>query len=349
MKKYSVCFLMMIVIFVTATFTGNAWAKPKYVMKLASGSAVRDYWSFTWTPKVLFKQEVERRSKGQIEVKWYPRSQLGSIEQVIIQTRQGLVQGCSAEGGHFATLYPNIQIFSIPYLFYDRQIAWEIMQGKVAKEIRVDMTKKVGLRPLGFLENGGFRNFSDSKHPLRTPKDLKGLKIRTMNIPLHMEIVKNLGASPTPINWSELYSSLQTGVVDGQENSVPTFRIPKLEEVQKYMILDGHVFSFNTFLLNEKWFQSLPKELQGTILQSYDIAGTVQNALSVLEEKKDIDWLKKKGLDIYTPPISVKAEFRKLTQGPAIKWLRNQKGIDNKMIDQLLEEVQQVERKWGYE
>ena len=348
MRGSTVRLSMIIVALLIIIIVGPAWGKAEYVMKLGTGSAVRDYWSYTWTPKILFKQEVETRTNGRVEVKIYPHNQLGSIEQVVIQTRQGIVQACSPEAGHYATLYPNIQIFSIPYLFFDRQIAWEILNGKVGKGIMEDMTKKTGLRPRAYYENGGFRNFSDSKRPLRTAADLKGLKIRTMNIPLHMEIVRNLGASPTPIAWAELYSALQTGVVDGQENSVPTFRVPKLEEVQKYMILDGHVYSFTTILVNEKWFQSLPEDIRSAILQAAEVSRVVQNGLCVLEEQKDIKELREKGLDIYAPPVAAKAEFRKLTQAPAIKWLRQQKQIDQKWIDLLLEEVARVEKEWGY-
>ena len=177
---------------------------------------------------------------------------------------------------------------------------------------------------------------------------MQGLKIRTMNIPLHMKIVSDLGGSPTPIAWAELYTSLQTGVVDGQENAIATFLIPKLEEVQKYMILDGHVYSFVAIMVNEKWFQSLPKDLQNVVTQSAQISRMVDNTLCFLEEKKDIDELRKKGLDIYDPPIEVKAEFRRLTQAPAVEWLKQQKDIDQKWLDLLLKEVEQVEKELGY-
>ena len=222
------------------------------------------------------------------------------------------------------------------------------MNGKVARHMMDDMAEKLAIRPLAFYENGGFRNYTNSKRPLRTAADLKGLKIRTMNNPLHMEIVRNLGASPTPISWKELYSALQTGVVDGQENSVPTFRVPKLEEVQKYMILDGHVYSFTTIMVNEKWLRSLPQELQQAVFQAGAVCRTVHNGLCILEEQKDIDELRKKGLDIYAPPLEVKEEFRKLTQAPAIEWLRKQDGIDGKLLDELLAEVDSVEKKFGY-
>lgn len=211
-----------------------------------------------------------------------------------------------------------------------------------------DMAKTVGIRPLRFNENGGFRNYSNSKRPLRTAADMKGLKIRTMNIPLHMQIVKDLGASPTPIAWSELYSALQLKVVDGQENAVSTFRIPKLEEVQKYMILDGHIYSVTTYLVNEKWFKSLPIEYQNAIYQAADIAVQVRNSLCYLEERRDVEELRAMGVDIYDPPTDVKRGFQQLTQESAIKWLRSQEKIDGKWIDMLLEETAQIEKELGY-
>jgi TRAP-type C4-dicarboxylate transport system substrate-binding protein len=163
-----------------------------------------------------------------------------------------------------------------------------------------------------------------------------------------MQIVKDLGAAPTPIPFTELYSALQLKVVDGQENPVSVFRHPKLEEVQKYMILDGHVFSMTTYLINERWFQSLPDDLRTAIDQSVQISRDMHNAISYLLEKKDIGELREMGVDVYDPPVEVKMEFRGLTQKSALEWLRRQDNVDQKWIDQLLAETKQVETELGY-
>jgi tripartite ATP-independent transporter DctP family solute receptor len=348
MEKKMKCLSFILIALLLLPTTGIAWAKDQYILKFGTGSRQREGWSTFTTPYKVIKKEIETRSKGRIKVEMYAGGELGTPMQNVVQTRQGVIQMCTVEAGHYTSIYPNIQVFGIPYLFLDRQIAWHMIRGKTAQAIKDDMAKKTGLRPLEFKENGGFRNFSNSKRPLRTAADLKGLKIRTMSSPLHMQIVKDLGASPTPVPFTELYSALQLKVVDGQENSVTIFRWPKLEEVQKYMILDGHVFSFLVNLINEKWLKSLPKDLQEAVLQADEMSVRIHNALSYLEEKKDIDELRKMGLDIYEPPLEVKEEFRRLTQKSAIEWMKKQKDIDSKFIDMILEETKQVEKKLGY-
>lgn len=347
MKKVQNFSVLMTAVFLFFICIGNVWAEG-YEFKYGAGYVLKEGWQAGSVAAKTLMSEIEKRSNGQIKVKFFGGGQLGMDEKLVVQAQQGLIQMTDASTGHYTPLYPNIQVFDLPYMFLDRQIAWKVINGKVAQAIKEDMAQKIGLRPLNFRENGGFRNFSNSKRPLRTAADLKGLKIRTMPSPLYMQIVKNLGASPTPIPFLELYSALQLGVVDGQENAVTTFRYPKLEEVQKYMIMDGHVFSIMTFLINEKTFQSLPKNLQAAVLQAADFAGQVNNGISYNQELVDIDELRKMGLDIYDPPLEVKNEFRRLTQKSAIEWLRNQKGVDSKWIDMLLEEVKQVEQELGY-
>jgi C4-dicarboxylate-binding protein DctP len=325
----------------------QAFAKDaEFVMKFGTTQTKKDHWTIHWTPLEIFKKQVEVRSNGRIKVEVYQGSQLGSIERTIIQAQQGIIQASLAADGHFANMYPNIQVFGTPYLFIDRHVAWHVLDGKAGKMMIEDMAKKVGLRSIGWLENGGFRHYSNSVRPIRKAADMNGLKIRTMNNPMHMEIVKQLGASPTPISWNELYTSLQTGVVDGQENAISVFRMPKLEEVQKYIIMDGHVYGIITFLINEKWYQSLPTELKHAINQAADITRMTQRTLSLLEESRDIQDLRKLGIDVYDPPIAVKNEFKKLTQEPCLVFLKEK--VDKKWTDLVLQETEKAEKQLGY-
>lgn len=346
-KKIHKCLLSIGIAFLVLTLSGVAWAK-EYKLVYGTGAKRAEGWTSDSTPYEVFVKEVESRSKGRIKVDMHWMGELGSPLDQVMQTRQGLIHIDCPNSGHFATVYPAIQVFSIPYLFIDRQIAWHVLNGNTFKAMSEDMAKKIGLRMLKFRESGGFRHFSNSKRPLRRAADLKGLKIRTMPSPLFMQIVKDLGGSPTPISFNELYSALQQKVVDGQENPITTFRWPKLEEVQKYIIMDGHVYSFLVNLVNEKWFQSLPKDLQGVITQADDISSQVHNNLSYLMEDKDLKELRALGIDIYEPTIAEKNEFRKMTQASAIEWLRNQKDIDEKWIDMVLAETKQVENELGY-
>jgi len=159
-------------------------------------------------------------------------------------------------------------------------------------------------------------------------------------------MVKALGAAPTPVAWSELYTALQTGVVDGEENSVSTFIIPKLEEVQKYMILDGHVYSMWTLFINDKWYRELPKELQTAIDQASIITKYANRGLCRINESVNLEYIKSKGVKVYVPTRGQKEEFKNLAQKPVIEYLKTQ--IDPKLIDKVLEAVAEAEIKLGY-
>ena len=344
LRSIFICLSIMILAFFMVQ--GSSFAKEKkYVMKLGLGNPAKDY-THTYTPWEVFKDEVERRSNGRIEVKLYPGKVLGGHKSRWEQTVKGVIQGVDVSDGNFAPFYPEIAVLSIPYLFSNHDVAYEVLDGPFGEFLKEDCLKKTGLRTIGWMENGGFRNYSNNKHEVKSPADMKGLKIRTMPIPAHMEIVKRLGAAPTPIAWSELYTALQTGVVDGQENSVSTFCVPKLEEVQKFMILDGHVYSMWTLFLNDKWYQALPRDLQAAIDQAALVTKYANRGLCRVNESRNIKYIESKGMKVYAPTAAEKKAFRDLTQGPVTEYLRTQ--IDPALIDRVLSAVADAEKKLGY-
>lgn len=328
----------------SGTVAANA-AEPEFIMKYATGNPT-DPMTPGWTTHLVLAKEIERRSHGRIKVEMHPNGQLGGIEATVNMVQQNIIQASDPSTGAFATTYPPVQVFSIPYLFPDREVAWKVLDGPFGRELMDDMAAKTGIRPLMWSENGGFRNYSNSKRTIHSPADMVGLKIRTMNNPVDMEIVKALGASPTPIPWAELYTSLQTGVVDGQENSITTFMVPKLEEVQKFMTLDGHVYSVNCAIISEKFYQSLPDDLKAAVLQSAEVALAVNRGLVVANEVSALDYLQQQGVEIYTPTLEEKQEFRDAVSKPALDWLRQ--NIDAKWVDGILAAAKQAEQDLGY-
>lgn len=324
---------------------GPAAAQAEFTMKYAIGNPAVDM-TPAWTPHLVLKNEIEARSNGRISVELYPGGQLGGIESTINQVRQNVIQASDPSEGHFATTYPAVQVFSIPYLFLNRDVAWNVLDGPFGQKMIEDMAAKTGIRPLMWSENGGFRHYSTAGTEIHSPADMAGLKIRTMNSPLHMEIVKNLGASPTPIAWAELYTSLQTGVVDGQENAIATFMVPKLEEVQDNIVLDGHVYSVNTVVVSEIWYQSLPDDLKAAVQQAAKISLAVNRGLTVSNEIMGMDYLREQGVNIYAPTLAEKRQFQDATKEPAIAWLKEQ--IDPMWVDEMLAAVEQAEQELGY-
>lgn len=317
----------------------------EFTMRFATASPEAEN-NFSWTPLEVLAREIEARSGGRIEVEMYPGAQLGGIESLVNQVKDGIIQACDPADGHFASTFPDIQALGIPYLFVNREVAWRVLDGPVGAKLRERMAKEIGLRPLYWSENGGFRHYTSASTPMKTATDMAGLKMRTMNHPLHMEIASSLGMSPTPIAWGELYTALQTGVVQGQENSIPTFMIPKLYEVQKHMVLDGHVYSINTVTVNEAWYQGLPPELRRAVDQAADIALVTNRGLSVSNERAGRKFLEEQGVTIYEPTAAEKAGYRKLAQGKAVDWLKTK--VDPALIDEVLASVTEAETHFGY-
>ncbi len=183
----------------------------------------------------------------------------------------------------------------------------------------------------------GFRHFTNSVRPIKTPADLKGLKIRVMETPVYVNMLKAVGANPTPIAWTELYTALQTGVVVGQENPVGSILSAKLYEVQKYMTLDGHVYGVDWFIINEKFYKSLPPDLQYIILDSAQISSTVSRGVMNYLNAAGLDQLAAAGMQIYSPTDAEMEQFRKAMQPPVIDYLKTK--VDPKLIDELLKTV----------
>jgi C4-dicarboxylate-binding protein DctP len=208
------------------------------------------------------------------------------------------------------------------------------------------MAEKTGLRPLFLIENGGFRHYSNNKRPIHSPSDMKGLRIRTMGAPLHIKIVSDLGGRPVPISWSKLYEAIESGIVDGQENSIGTFMIPQLENVQNHIVLDAHVYGIYTLLMNEAWYQSLPEDLKTVLNQAKRISAAVNRGLSVSNEITGIRYLRARGVDIYQPSEDEICRFRELTRRSALDWLNT--NIGHKWVQGVLEATAVAEEKLGF-
>lgn len=318
----------------------------EFTMKFATPSIKNpEEISIHWLPKQQLANEIEERSNGRIKVQLFAKGQLGKTEDLPNQLRAGVIQGFDCSDGPIVPLFPDVQALSIPYLFLGREIAWDVMDGAFGDALADKMAKQTGFRPLAYSDLG-YRHFSTKDTPITKVEDLKGLKIRTMTNPMHMEMVKALGANPTPIAWDELYTALQTGLAEGQENPVGNFIQPKLFEVQHHLTLDGHVFAVYYYLVNEKWYQSLPSDLQGVVKQAYKIAAVTMSGVGVATEQRDTATLVEKGMTIHPVPAAEKARFQKLTQA-AVKPMV-EKVVDPDLLKLLYAEIARVEKKYAY-
>jgi tripartite ATP-independent transporter DctP family solute receptor len=350
MKKL-VTALVFLVIAAAFVFAGAQSEKPeipeavtptaaaaKYVLKLAHADSTNIYTSRKHTQCVAFANLVNARSGGQIEVQVFGAGALGAEREYVEGIQSGIVQAGIASGV-MGSFFPSAMVTDIPYLFPSAAVAWEVLDGPVGDELREKFLKDTGVRCLAFAEVG-FRNFTNDVRPIRKPEDLKGLKIRVMETPLFVTLVRSLGAIPTPIAWTETYTALQTGVVDGEENPISVILVANFPEVQKYVTLDGHVYGVDWFLINEKFFQSLPADLQYIVLDSAKISSGVGRGVQQALGATGIARLREAGMEVYVPTEQQRELFKQATQGPVIEWLKTK--MDASIINKFLKEVDRV-------
>ncbi len=213
---------------------------------------------------------------------------LGEIEGVSDQTE-----------GALSIVYPNIQVLAIPYLFDYVDQALEVFRGEFGDKLYEDCRQKTGMRTIAVWDNGGFRCFTNSVRPIRTPEDMNGLMMRTMEIPAHMEMVSALGANPVPVPWGELYSALAQGTVDAAENNTPSFTSNKHYEVCKHFSFDGHSRPPDILMVSSKIWDDLHPTVQEWILQAAQESSVHQRKLWTQSVQDSIEHAKAQGVTFY--------------------------------------------------
>ncbi len=290
-----------------------------------------------------FKEEVEKLSNGSIEVDLYPAAQLGDASSMLTQVEAGTLESCmSISNGQFATsYYPDLGFLDIPYLFENAEEAYKLLQpeGDFFKGLQSDIATKTGIRPLVFF-NEGLRHITNSKLEITKPEDLKGIKIRTMNVAAHMKMFEILGAQPTNISWNELYTALQTGVADAQENPVINAVYISAWEVQKYMTLDGHVCLCGLFCMNEKFYQSLSDVQKDAVNKAAKAALEAEYGMFKENESKALQTLKDNGLQVTELTSEQKKAFADACQAEVIEFLKSQMNTPD-LIDTVLKIVEE--------
>jgi tripartite ATP-independent transporter DctP family solute receptor len=338
MRKSKFFLGVMIGLFVFALCVASALAAPIEI-KFAHVDSPDVCISKKGAAGVAFKSIVEAETAGAVEVKVFPAGQLGGERELVEGTKLGTIQ-MSMVSAAIAGYYKEAQVLDIPYLFSSGPVAWKVMDGKFGKELAEDCLKKTGMRVLAYGETG-FRNFTNSVRPIKSPADMKGLKIRVMESPVYINMVKALGAAPTPIAWPETYSALQQRVVDGQENPVSVILMVKFYEVQKYITLDGHSYGVDFILVNNKFFQTLPKDTQHVLQNAAVTAGLVGRGIQQLNSAIGVSTLKEKGMEVYSPTPKERAMFRDAAQKPVIEYVEKQ--IGRAWIDKLMKAVKEAE------
>jgi TRAP-type C4-dicarboxylate transport system substrate-binding protein len=275
---------------------------------------------------IVFKNYVESASNGAIAVELFIGTQLCSKGAECLQgVADGSIDVYISTSGGAAGIFPYVQILDVPYLMSDDRIAEHVLSGDFTRKLRTmalkDSGNKIRLMTIG--NTGGWRNFANTKRRVQNPGDLNGLKIRTVVADLPQELVRAVGASPTPIPWPELFTSLQTGVVEGSKNGITDIMGMKFPDAGlQYVTLDGHAYMGALWWMNNDKFMSMPESLRTVVTDGFY---QLQQATFASPKRKSIqayaDFVAGGG-DLYVPTPAEKAAFKEAA-APVYSWFQS--------------------------
>ncbi len=268
------------------------------VLKLANGSAVGDERDQSL---VKFAELVKEKSKGKVKIEVYSGGTLGAWRDTIEGLEPGIVQIVCESIGTLEAYSPTASIDAYPYLYRDVNHYTKVMDGEIGQELLDTVAKEGGFVLMG-PSNRGARVMTTTKK-IETTDDLKGLKIRAPGIKMYLKTWEYLGASPTPMDPSEIYTGIQQGTVDGQENPVMYSYGNAFYDVCKYLILSNHVFSTDVFIFNDDYFNGLPADVQAVLKEAAKEAGQFRTQLVLDKEQDTIEKFKEKGVEVITPDV----------------------------------------------
>jgi tripartite ATP-independent transporter DctP family solute receptor len=287
-----------------------------------------------------FKKYVEEKTKGGVQVALYYNSQLGGERESVEQVKNGSLEMATASAGPLTTFNKKFMVLDIPFAFDSYEIAWGVLDGPMGQKL-LDSSENINLKGLAYLENG-FRHVTNNVRPINGPEDLKGIKIRTMEAPMHMENFKLLGANPTPVPWTELYLTMQQKIVDGQENPLANIWEVKMFEVQKYTSLTGHIYDPMPLVANLAWFNKLPKDYQATLQKAAVLAQNYSRYINKAREDAIIAKLTEKGMKVNEVSPANKEKMRLKSQAAVVAKIKA--GTDKKFVDEWLAAITTVNK-----
>jgi len=258
MKIFS--FVAMLLLIFTACHKADD--RPEYILRLGHQGNEKDIWHKS---ALHFAHVLDSLSNGRVEVRIHPAEQLGAELDMIRSIRAGIVE-MTITGESMQNWSGITALLAVPYLIRNSEHLKLVVEGEIGNEIAAEMIEKIGLRPIGYFERGP-RHLT-SNRPVTSPSDLGGMILRVPNVPLFVRVWQALGAKPTPMAFSEVFTALQQGTVEAQENPFALVYSGGLHEVQKYLNLTQHVTSWIYVVIGEKQFQNLPPGLQEQVLEA---------------------------------------------------------------------------------
>ncbi|WP_345243155.1 TRAP transporter substrate-binding protein [Pontibacillus salipaludis] len=286
-----------------------------------------------------FKEIVEEKTDGSIKVETFHSGQLGDdrtmIENLQINSQQVVIPSTAP----MANFVPEFSVFDIPFLFPSEDVADQVLDGETGQKI-LDKLEGQDLKGLAYWENG-FRDLTNSERAVSSVEDFKGLKIRTMENDLHLDAFKELGANPTPMAFTELFTAMQQGTVDGQENPYATIYLQKFYEVQDHVSNTHHIYSPFVFLMSKTFFDNLSEENQKIVKEAAEEAGKYERKLNREANEKYLKDLQEEGMEFTEITDEAREEMKKKVQ-PVVDEYKSKIGED--IVDEVYKAVKEASK-----
>lgn len=243
-----------------------------------------------------FKEIVEAQTNGNISILIFPSGQLGNERDTVEALQLGTLDMCLTATAPLTGFEKKFMVFDLPFIFKSKEHAYEVLDGKIGEDV-LKLLESKNIKGLSYFEVG-FRNFTNSKHPINKPQDLKGMKFRLMETPVHLKSMEIWGGIPTPMAIGEVFTSLQQGTIDGQENPLPIIETYKFYEVQKYLSITEHFYSATPLLIQKKIWDKLTAEQQSILLEGAKAGRDVCREQNAKQEQVLLDQFKAKGMEV---------------------------------------------------
>jgi TRAP-type transport system periplasmic protein len=265
------------------------------VLKMGHATSTNSHYQ---TGSQAFADEVEKRTNGRYKVQIFAASALGGEREMIEATQLGTLDLVNTSTGPVGNFVPETLIVDIPFLFRDYDHARKTLDGAIGEDILSKFPGK-GMIALAWAENG-FRHMTNNKKAINLPEDTKGLKIRTMENRVHMDAFKSIGLLPTPMAFPELFTALQQGTVDGQENPIPVILASKFSQVQKHLTLTNHVYSPALIIMSKSVHDKLSDADKAAFREAGRIAAAAQRKRVNEDERTGVETLRAAGMQVIT-------------------------------------------------
>lgn len=291
--------------------TGAAFAQQAKEVKLGYALAVNSHFG---AAAQAWSESVEKATNNAFKFKHFPSSALGGERELIESLQLDTVEAVVVSTGTLSNFVPDVGVVDIPFLFRDTAHARAVLDGPFGQEL-LGKFKARGLIALAWGEQG-FRHLTNNKHPVKAPADLKGLKIRVTENPVHITAFRTLGASPTPMSWPEVIGALQQGTIDGQENPMSVIVSAKLPQVQKHLTLSGHVYAPMALIVSPAFWNSLSDVQKTAFTEGAKMGGQASRKFVDDVEKKGVAEVKAGGMQVVE---TVDKEPFRVALAPAFK------------------------------